>query len=66
MHGGAAVIADGLLVATRASVCGLFVQPARRARDSHHPQDCYTIRMAPAAARAGQRIAAANNLAAAK
>ena len=52
MHGAAAIIAAGLLAATRASAWGLSVQPARTARDSHHPQDCYTIRMARAAARA--------------
>ena len=59
MHGAVAIIATGLLAATRASVCGLSVQSARRARDSHHPQDCYSIRMARAASRASWRIAAA-------
>ena len=62
MHGAAAI---GLLAATRASTWGLSVQPARRARDSHHPQDCYTIRMARVA-RASWRIAAAKILEAAK
>ena len=52
MHGAAAIIAIALLAATRASVWGLSVQSARRARDSHHPQDCYTLRMARAASRA--------------
>ena len=66
MHGAAAIIATGLLAATRASVWGLSVQPARRARDSHHSQDCYTIRMARVASRASWRIAGAKNLAAAK
>ena len=66
MHGAAAIIAVGLLAATRASAWGLSVQPARTARDSHHPHDCYTIRMVRAATRAGRRIAAAKYLAAAK
>ena len=63
MHGAAAI---GLLAATRASTWGLSVQPARRARDSHQPQECYTIRMARVASRASWRIAAAKNLAAAE
>ena len=63
MHGAVAI---GLLAATRASTWGLFVQPARRARDSHQPQDCYTIRMARVASRASWRIAGAKNLATAK